>query len=212
MLPGPTIVRKCKNCEGFLIEETLASGNTFGARFWTDGKREAPMLPDYPWLAQCPHCKAVFWLDEQDQVAEIEPWDSEDVAKKFPTARPAKWPSLKDYFSALQNKPLNEEKERYLRMYAWHAGNQPRRGKEAVKPLARREVDNLRALAMMFDENNDEDRFFKAEVMRELGEFVEAKRLLAKPFGEHFDKAVKAITDLVEQGIWVVKEIPVELE
>jgi len=50
MLPGPTIVRKCSTCGKLIAQPTLLSGNTFGARFWTDGKREAPMLPEQPWL------------------------------------------------------------------------------------------------------------------------------------------------------------------
>jgi hypothetical protein len=33
-----------------MAQRTLASGNTIGARFWTDGKMEAPMLPDQPAL------------------------------------------------------------------------------------------------------------------------------------------------------------------
>ena len=50
MLPGPTTIKRCPGCKGLLAEGTLASGNTLGATFWTDGKREAPMLPEMPWL------------------------------------------------------------------------------------------------------------------------------------------------------------------
>ena len=43
MLPGPTIIRRCSACGNPIAQGTLASWNTFGARFWTDGKMEAPM-------------------------------------------------------------------------------------------------------------------------------------------------------------------------
>ena len=44
MLPGPTIIKKCLVCSKSIEHHTIGSGNTFGATFWTDGKREAPML------------------------------------------------------------------------------------------------------------------------------------------------------------------------
>jgi hypothetical protein len=52
---GTTIIKKCLECSGLIKEYTIMSGNTFGAIFWTDGKRDAPMLPDLPWLVKCPH-------------------------------------------------------------------------------------------------------------------------------------------------------------
>ena len=49
MLPGPDMYKHCSSCHQLIIEETLMSGNTFGAIYWSDGKREAPMLPKTPW-------------------------------------------------------------------------------------------------------------------------------------------------------------------
>ncbi len=62
--PGPTIVRECPKCRVPIEEPTMASGNTIGARFWSDGKMVAPMLPNYPWLVKCSKCKHLFWVDE----------------------------------------------------------------------------------------------------------------------------------------------------
>ena len=44
MLPGPNQIVACPHCEALAQYETLTSGNTFGARVWTDGKQIAPML------------------------------------------------------------------------------------------------------------------------------------------------------------------------
>jgi hypothetical protein len=60
MLPGPNVIRQCNHCQKPFTEPTLMSGNTFGATFWTDGKQEAPMLPDMPWLVKCPHLRRIF--------------------------------------------------------------------------------------------------------------------------------------------------------
>ena len=46
----------------------MASGNTFGAKFWPDGKMDAPMMPDYPAYVGCPHCEANFWVDDSKVV------------------------------------------------------------------------------------------------------------------------------------------------
>lgn len=73
MLPGITYVRGCPGCGGAILQHTLASGNTFGARFWTDGWMEAPMLPDRPWLVKCGKCVTLFWIDEARQLAKLDP-------------------------------------------------------------------------------------------------------------------------------------------
>jgi len=68
MLPGLTIIKKCSACSKLIKQETISSGNTFGATFWTDGKREAPMLPEQPWLVMCPHCHVPLWIDELEEL------------------------------------------------------------------------------------------------------------------------------------------------
>jgi hypothetical protein len=77
MTPGPTIIRECSACGKHISQHTIGSGNTFGARFWTDGKRDAPMFPDQPWLVRCQHCGTLVWIDEQTQIGEIDSWSSE---------------------------------------------------------------------------------------------------------------------------------------
>ena len=39
MLPGPYQIIACPQCKGLAKYMTLMSGNTIGARVWTDGKR-----------------------------------------------------------------------------------------------------------------------------------------------------------------------------
>ena len=70
MMPGPTLIKKCSACQQLIEEETLLSGNTCGAVFWTDGACDAPMLPDRPELVKCPFCKALVWLEELEQVGD----------------------------------------------------------------------------------------------------------------------------------------------
>jgi len=37
-MPGPDIIRRCTGCGSGVTERTMLSGNTFGAKIWTDGK------------------------------------------------------------------------------------------------------------------------------------------------------------------------------
>lgn len=46
MLPGPTIIIACPLCGQYAKKRTIISGNTFGAKLWSDGKRISPMLPE----------------------------------------------------------------------------------------------------------------------------------------------------------------------
>lgn len=45
MIPGFARILCCPHCGTKKKVMTLASGNTFEARFWSDNKQDAPMLP-----------------------------------------------------------------------------------------------------------------------------------------------------------------------
>jgi hypothetical protein len=56
MFPGPDNVIECPNCKAFGWYPTLLSGNTFGARRWTDSRMVAPMLPRPPAVTKGDEC------------------------------------------------------------------------------------------------------------------------------------------------------------
>ncbi len=204
MIPGPIIIKKCSSCSNPIEEHTITSGNTFRARFWTDGKMRAPMLPDHPWLVKCPHCNALLWIDEQEKLGEVGFWAR---GTKFGNALAYETPSLRDYFSMLEKGISDSKKERYVRLRAWWAGNDGRRYAESRSPLSDSEKANLRRLADLLDETNGHDRIKKAEVLRELRRFDEAMSLLARPFEDELSYAVSIIKDLVAKKDQFVAEI-----
>ena len=128
MMPGATIYRNCPSCEGLLIERTLLSGNTFGARFWTDGKMEAPMLPQYPALVRCAHCQKLLWLPEAREA------EFATAPKMFETVKGAldpTPPTEADYIEAIESGlASDEEQEKYCRVHAWHLFNDDRRNEK----------------------------------------------------------------------------------
>lgn len=205
MLPGPTIVRECSSCFKPILQDTLASGNTFGATFWTDGKREAPMLPDQPWLVKCPHCHALLWIDELERIGVIERWGERDV--RFKDAIKYELPSHKDFHAFLEREIETLDKERYLRLRAWWAGNDARRSMNTEIRISPQEASNMTALAKLLDESDPDDLLMKAEIMRELGRFDEAQTLLATFDNEDISGVFSIIKSLVEKSDPYVRQI-----
>lgn len=203
---GPIIIRKCQNCGGLIEQETILSGNTFGARYWTDGKMEAPMLPDLPQFVKCPHCGTNLWIEEQEKIAEVLPYS---VQEEFPESRPYKIPDLEDYFQVIKNPKLTCAKKQYIRIQIWWTGNDLRRenGNRKVPEMSRQEIDNLQHLFLLLDHSNEQHRLMKAEIYRELGQFEEALELLDLPFGKDLQSTASFIKMLAQQAQRTVVEI-----
>lgn len=56
MVPSNAKIVKCPYCGTEKELMCLASGNTFGAEFWSDNKRIAPMLPQISPIQKCQRC------------------------------------------------------------------------------------------------------------------------------------------------------------
>jgi hypothetical protein len=222
MMPGLTLIKKCSKCQKLIEEETIMSGNTCGAVFWTDGEYYADMLPDEPKLVKCPFCKALVWLEELQEVGDkgvnrfesFIPSQHPDIALDI--TRPYKMPNRNDYFRLLKMKIDSDEKETYLRLRAWRAGNDRRRRSEhgplkfrkkngkPLEPLSYPEIKNMKELVCMLDGQNDEERLLKAELFRELGFFSHCLNCLAKPLDEEYQASAECIKELAgKKDPWV---------
>ncbi len=211
MIPGPPVIRECPGCHQALEQLTILSGNLNGAKTWTDGKVMAPMLPDFPLLAPCPHCGVLVWIYEarelwrkglgQPATSEWnEAWDHLKLLA-LPSEK-----ALLDY--ATTNK-LTTEKEVYVRLRAWWLANDPYRFKEDGDRLAWSEVQraNLVALASLLDTKQDHNRHLKAEIARELGNFAECEKLLSDELNEKCEQTAKIIRALAANKETVVREV-----
>jgi len=167
------------------------------------------MLPDQPWLVKCQHCGTLVWIDEQRQVGETyQPQSLKNRdADKFADARPASTPTLQDYAGFLKAGVSDKQKERYVRLRIWWAGNDPRRESGQSTPLDSFETENLRAFVMLLDEAEINDRIMKAEALRELGEFTNAQKLLATEIDDELIQVVSIIRNLNQMGITTVAEM-----
>jgi hypothetical protein len=204
MLPGPTKIKKCSDCSNLIEQPTIVSGNSFGARFWTDGKMDAPMLPDEPRLVKCPNCSALIWIEEMEEVEEVMPWDKTEISI---SAKPFIVPMFRAYTSLLKAVEHTREKEKYLRIRAWWAGNDKRRTAATKKDLSKGEQQNLQSLVELLGISDEQDRLMKAEIKRELGQFEEAGNCLVGQFSDELADIVSLIRQLTQHRDVFVQEI-----
>lgn len=134
MIPGPDQIIACPKCKGLAKHMTLASGNGFGAKIWTDGKGDAPMCPGLPPVVKCHHCAEIYWLEDAEKVGSIDTYrwrlgdgdqdDDSQVNPDWAAAERIQVPTEDDYYHALEKglaKTLEQEKE--LRILAWWRRN-----------------------------------------------------------------------------------------
>ncbi len=182
--PGPPITVACPHCGGRAQYRSWFSAYIMGARLWSDGRRVAFGSPEIPELARCPHCGRCYWLEDAARDERAAPREDESPPWLPP-------PTEEDCYRALdQGLGDTPEREKRLRLRAWHRHNDALRGvvldslglPEIAHPRAcpcGRWRDNLEALVpLLAAEVAEEERLLAAEALRELGRFEEARALL----------------------------------
>lgn len=209
MLPGPTIIKECSACGKHIAEETFASHNNLGARYWTDGKQEGPMMPDSLWLVKCAHCSALLWIDEQKRAGER--WPEVDyepgTVALFADARRSIEPTVEDYTGYLAAQSHDVKKQKYLRLRLWWLGNDARRHSNHPAPLTEDEKANLHAYLRLLDDAKPPESIMKAEMLRELGLFADSETLLAGPQDPSWVKFVSVINELNSRKYSAVSQV-----
>ena len=204
MLPGPTYIKECPHCQGKFIEPSMASGNTFGAKFWPDGKMDAPMMPSYPAYVGCPHCPESFWLEDTKEVGSIS-WGEEieitDLGSKPVQQKNHvryKNPTEEIYIQGLREANLSQEKEIYLRSKLMQIYNDVNRDQKVQKPAITPQVENWNRLLEILDPNDTQEKLLKVEIYREMGNFEEAKKAFTGEFDEEYMDTIDILDKLIE--------------
>jgi hypothetical protein len=196
MLPGPTLVLACPTCSGKVSHMTLASGNTFGAKFYTDGYTSAPMLSKPPCLVECPHCETILRLKDFEKIDSFDRFvgflsrdksteakerlkrnqEKEEMYGDLPRYAPAK---ANDYFTFSAERAADKKEELFLRTLGWQQGNHTRRSTKTPQAFDMLEEDNLRRLLHLGKGNKKFPQVLVAEAYRELGLFQDAEKVLS---------------------------------
>jgi hypothetical protein len=178
MRPGPTAIIACPICNGTAAYGTLLSGNTFGARQYTDGKMLAPMLPQPPSVLKCPHCRGFYWLTDARTVATIE--GSNRGMSEYAKVASVQEPTEEEYFQAIAGGLARDRKqEKSLRILTWWRSNDKLRSQTFTSNTQSEACrNNLEELVSLFDNDDEADRLTKAEVLRHLSRFEDSLAVL----------------------------------
>ena len=211
MRPGPLQIVACPHCQALARYLTLLSGNTLGARSWTDGKRVAPMFPRPPAVVKCRQCRQCYWLRDAREVGLLER-GRPDAEPAWQAAPPVAEPTETEYYRAIRRGlAVDPRQERALRIHAWWRRNDAFRGIPGMKPARLAAGDawrrNLQALAALLDEAAEGDRLMKAEVLRELGDVGSAKLLLCRVTDPRYASAARQIGELCDAADVQVREL-----
>jgi hypothetical protein len=207
MTPGPTHVIRCPLCSQLGKYPTIASGNTFGAVYYTDGKRIAPMLPATPSVVRCGFCHGTFWREAAAEVGQFMEQREEpaEVDESWLKAGYLDEPDEGEYLAALERLiSSTPAEERSIRLFAWWRGNDRHRGPLTAPAtdnpeLTNRRHDNMRALLPLLATAEWADLILRAEVLRQLGEFELATKELTRHFPAAFDAAISRLLYLCAQ-------------
>ena len=219
MRPGPTQIKKCSSCFGLIFVSTVASGNTFGAKFWTDGVMHALLLPITPQLIKCPHCKSIEVLEQLEVIGETaqprefgfylnNPESLTLEIDQLKNAERYQEASFQDLINYLGSMKLQPEVERIARIQVWRAGNDARRGSDTPSHLTNTEKTNLEQLLPLLDRPHDYSDLLKVEVLRNLGRLDEASGFFNEAnFDRNEEDAAQFILELIKAGDTQVCEI-----
>ena len=207
MLPGPDYVYKCPKCSNLIKRGSLMSGNTFGAKLFSDGKQVAPMLPEFPNLTKCKKCDTIFWLNDLKEIGTCDAWDKE-CPPEWKKANRAKFLDVTDLFRCLEMETVkyNNEEEKDVRLQIWWTFNDLLRKKKLkffYKILMNYHSNNslwkynCKRLIELLDKTDVNQKIMTAELYRNLGEF---------------DECMKLINSLDKNLDWVTEKFKIECE
>ena len=181
MMPGPEILFECPQCGHLLREKTYLSGNTFGASFYSDGKRIAPMLGKVPAITKCPDCDFIFWVNDAKEVGEKWTVGSNYEKSWVDNVEECRFLSVYDYAHALKEKIYKDNEEEFHLAIGLHwAFNDRVRNEESIfGQEGDKEIwkENIYRLLLMTEGNSDYN-LFRAELYRNLGAFDQCAEII----------------------------------
>jgi len=194
-------IKQCAKCGCEFTSWEVASCNTFGAKFYTDGCVKGPMYDRGSPLLICPGCSKYFWREDVPTLESMRDnkyfikYVGNSDKRAFPNSGCVQGHHYEDMVR--QSFWRTPDVEKYIRIRAWWSSNSPYRENPTQEfRLSTEQEDNLRRLLELLDADDPHESLMKAEILRELGEFKECLKLLAKPFEEMFLPTVDAIKAL----------------
>jgi len=174
MLPANAKIVKCPFCGEKKELLNLASGNTCGARHWSDQKMIAPMLPQVSPVQKCPAC-GKYYLEYNQPYKEGDGWSSERGELSY-----QQW---KEAYAQLQSeKRITKKDLQIVRHQLIQAFNDDYYRYDADAAPAEEETYFVNVIYEYIDDCswNKNNILFKAELYREADEMSKCAEVLSK--------------------------------
>ena len=173
MIPGNAKIVKCPYCGTKKELFTMLSGNTFGATFWSDNKRVAPMLPMVSPVQKCPSC-GKYYEEVKNRCGEV---NSHSFALGELT-----FPEWKEAYAQFQAEGVDDKTLNNVRFWLIQSYNDYfYRSKEAPKPSEEDFEFFSKTVVEFIDSfnwNKAADLLMKAELYREANMMQECRQVL----------------------------------
>ena len=230
MIPGPTLIIACPECDFLMEKDTVTSGNTLGARYWSNGKVTAPMLPDYPAITSCGGCHAFFWI-QNAKVKKTIPFGLDGTidelilnfdVKSFLKKR-KKGDQLLEREKEKDSKPKEKKKEKDLGVKGLTLKELNRAINEGLGNTKERELYLRKHLWWAVNDKENKNKDASIKKIKE-SNFIGMEVLLSQANPEDcimkaeikrqsgdFQEALKCLTDLPEEYHWVSEQIRQEI-
>jgi hypothetical protein len=152
---------------------SILSGNTFGSKLYSDGRRISPMLPEFPYITKCKKCETIFWLDEtSEEGVYSRDWENNT---DFDEPDRAEFLNIQEYLSAIEKGLARNNNELlYLRQRIWWLFNDRTRDNQEIFKTKEEEAiyrENCNGLLAILDKHDLNQKIMAAEVKRNLGDF-----------------------------------------
>ncbi len=180
MIIDASMLLKCPKCSSVKKVRGLISGNTFGSVYWSDTKREHPMLPRISPIQKCMNCGAYFFISDADKKRGTEySFDlgllSLEECKEAIEQLTAEGITKKKEFTLCRETLL-----RFNDIY-YRSDDDSKRNTPCEEDLNFFEENAERFLEIIGD--IEEWQLLKAEILREIGRFDECITLLTEAQG-----------------------------
>ena len=230
MIPGPTLIIACPECDFLMQKDTIKSGNTLGARYWSNGKVAAPMLPDYPAITSCGDCHIFFWIQDAKVkktipfgLGEISDEGILSIRKFFEKDVREKGDQLLEREKEKDSKPKEKKKEMALRVEGLTLKELNRAINKGLGNTKERELYLRKHLWWAVNDKENENKDAPIKKIKQ-NNFIGMEALLSQANPEDcimkaeikrqsgdFQEALKYLTDLPEEYRWVSEQIKQEI-
>lgn len=181
MSPDYSSILICPVCSHKKEVLSLRSGNYIDARFWSDNKIEAPMMPFVSPVQKCPNCENYYFSNRAKSKEKSDQYGFELGILNFEDCQKA--------ILQFEKENLSKHEKMILRKLAIHAYNDKyyrtiSEGDECLNKTPKPEdwayfLENAERLLLLL-EDEENTLLFQAELLREIGKFDESVSVLHK--------------------------------